>query len=495
MKNTRIRFFFLLAFCAAMLNVGTAEAQPDFQKSAKWVPSSANCLVMVQAEKIFDSPIAQAENWSRDRSAAFRSGASFLPPSTVRLLIASQIDFEFMESVYNVGVFEKKGKAIDIIEVSKRITGDIEKIGDKDALKLPNESYLVQIDDKTLVSMTPANRQLTSRWISSKIASETSVSPYLSEAIQFADQNAQIIVAFDLANVISEQEIAKRLSESTVVKNTVEETAKALSTIKGLTLGVTVRDKITGSIKIDFNENPNSLLPVAKDILMAALSKNGLMIDDIKSWNVMPGDNQIRLSGPLSSEGLSQIGSLIHQPIHDDFSGASQLAGSGEDPSANTATRTLQYFGDVQHVLEMIRRKDLGQLDTYSKWFSRYARQIDGISSLGVDPVMVDYGTYIANAFRDVSGGMNTANLEKNKNVAAQGFSGPGSRSWNYGYGYGTINSRRYTRNSRRSASAIGTEAGANEAKDIMREIDSETAKVSRAMSEKYQIEFEISDR
>ena len=218
-----------------------------------------------------------------------------------------------------------------------------------------------------------------------------------------------------------------------------------------------------------------------------------MMIDDIESWTVTTGPTEIRLSGPLSSEGLRQIGGLIHQPLHDDFTGAGSSS-LGDAPEANMATKTLQYWGDVQHVVKMIRRKDVSQLNTYSKWFNRYAREIDGISVLGVDPVMVDYGTYVANTFRDVSGGLDDSDLSRARNIASQGFSGPGSRSFNYGYGYGTISSRNYTRNSRRTAGTISTMAGKDNAMKVLRELASESAKVSRAMTEKYQMNFPLSD-
>ncbi len=497
MKNTKFQFCILFALCSSLLSFSDVRAQSNFEELGKWVPSSANCLVMVQAEEIFGSAIAKQEDWGKNRSNAFRSGASFFPPTTQRLLIASQIDFEFMESVWLAGVFRNKGPAINIVDVSKRVQGNIETIANKSALLLPNQSFLVQIDDSTLVTMTPADRQRTTRWVTDKLRGEINVSPYLEQAVKFADQNAQVIVAFDLGGVIGESAIVKRLKDSKVVsESSVEMHAKTLASLTGLTLGVTVRDKITGSIKIDFKENPGSLLPVAKDILIAALKKNGLMIDDIGSWMVSAGPNEIRLTGSLSSEGLRQIGSLIHQPLIDDFTGAGDEGSLGaQDPAANMATKSLQYFGDVQSVLEMIRRKDLGQLNSYSKWFDRYSRQLDAISILGVDPVMVDYGTYVANAFRDVSGGLNSSDLARTKSVQEQGFSGPGSQTFNYGYGYGTISSRQYTRNSRRAASEIATQAGANDAKDIMREIEAETAKVSRAMTEKYQIEFPISTK
>ncbi len=440
--------------------------------------------------KILDSEISQKENWERDRSKAFRSGAAFFPTSTERLLIASQIDFEFLESVYNVGVFENKGPALNILNISKRIEGNIDTIAGRDALELPNNSFLIKVDDSTLVSMTPANRQMTTRWLQKKISSTMDISSYLTQAVKFADSNADIIVAFDLSGVLQEQEIAKRLEESGAVDASVAKIhAKTLTSIKGLTLGVTVRDKISGAIKVDFTDSPADLAAVAKKILTTALKRNGLMIDDFENWTMTTSGNQIRFAGPMTPEGLRQVGSLIHQPIATDFVGG-QGAGSGEEPQVDMKTRTLQYFGDVQHVLNMIRRKDLEQLNTYSKWFSRYARDIDSISVLGVDPAMVAYGTYVANAFRDISGGLNTAQLARNKNVAAQGFSGPGGGRFSYGYGYGTLNGQNYTRDSRRAAGALGTEAGANTAKEVMAEIDTETAKLQKAMSEKYDINF-----
>lgn len=489
MKNSNIRkcCFTLMIFCVSLLSGQAAQAQ--FDQDAKWVPDSANCIVMVQARKILDSQIGQEEKWRSNRSKAFRSGAAFIPTSVDRFLIASQIDYEFLESVYHVGVFVNKGPSINMVNVSKRIQGNLETIAGKESLVLPNNTYLVKTDDSTLVSMTPSNRQMTTRLLQKKMSGSMNVSPYLTQAVKFADSNADVIVAFDLNGVLNPEEIAKRLEASGAVDASVAEVhAKTLSTIQGLTLGVTVRDKISGSIKVDFSDSPADLASVGAKILVTALQKNGLMIDDFASWNMSINGNQVRFSGPLSSEGLRQIGTLIHQPLNSDF--VSDSSSSAGTPEVNMATKTMQYFGDVQHVVEMIRRKDLEQLDSYSKWFSRYAREIDGISVLGVDPAMVAYGTYVSDSFRDISGGLDASNLAKDKSVAAQGFSGPGNNTFNYGYGYGTIYGRNYTRNARRNAGSLKTEEGANKAKDVMREIDSETATIKRAMSEKYQMEF-----
>ncbi len=494
MKNTKIQIFTLLAFCVTLLSVTSANAQ--FENAAKFVPENANCLVMVQAENILNSAIGRREKWATDRSAAFRSGASFFPPTTKRILMGSQIDYEFLDSVYHVGVFEKKGSEINLVEVSKRVNGNISTIGGKEALELPNNSYLIKVDNTTLVTMTPSNRQMTSRWLAKTSNGRMRVSPYLAEAVKFADQNAQVIVAFDLENVLEPSEVEKRLVESgAVLEVAAPAITKTLSTLRGVTLGVTVNDKISGAIKIDFSSDPSNVTPVAKSILIAALKKNGLMIDDIASWNVSSSGNQIRLSGPMTSEGFRQIGSLVHQPLEDDMHGASGGVTSNAEPTKqNMATRTKQYLGDIDHILEIQRKKKEEQLDTYAKWFDRYARQIDGISILGVDPIAIDFGTYVGNAFRDISGDLNTSNLSKNESVASQGFSGPGGGRWNYGYGYGygygTINGRNYTRDSRRAAGAIGTEKGMNQKSATLRQIDAKESEVKKALTKKYQINF-----
>jgi hypothetical protein len=314
------------------------------------------------------------------------------------------------------------------------------------------------------------------------------LSPYLTNAVQFADDNADVIVAFDLEGVVHEDRVTQKLKESTLVNDAlVERYAKLITSMKGLTLGITVRDKIVGSIKLDFGEDPTTMVGDAKAILIHALKKNGLMIDDISNWNTSVSGNSILVSGAMDDDGLREVGSLIHQPLVDDFTGADNISGT---PEVDMATKTLQYWGDVQTVVEKVRRLDVNDLATFSKWFDRYSLQLDSISILGVDPVMVQYGTYVANSFRDVSGGLDASNLGRAKSMAEQGFAGPGGGTFNYGYGYGTIQGRNYTLDSRMSANTLSTMGGKNDAKNVMRELESETAKVRRAMTEKYQLNF-----
>ncbi len=235
MKNSR---FVCAALVACFSLLATHNAHAQFEDAAKWVPESANSLMMVRAKQILESPLAVKEKWKSERSRAFRSGAAFFPPSTKRLLIASQIDFQFMEPMWDVTVFENSSNKLDILDISKRVNGNLETIGDKKAVVLPSDAYLVQVDDSTLVSMSPANRQMATRWLRSSMNSSVNLSPYLMSAVKFADENADVIVALDIEGVINEKEIAERLKKFPEIDpSKLPSYAQTLSQLQGVTLG------------------------------------------------------------------------------------------------------------------------------------------------------------------------------------------------------------------------------------------------------------------
>jgi len=268
-----------------------------------------------------------------------------------------------------------------------------------------------------------------------------------------------------------------------------------LTDIKGMTLGITINDNITGAIKIDFKSSPADLAKVGKELLIYALEKHGVMIEDFRKWDIQVKGNQLLLGGPLSKMGLRQIGSLIEHPLVPDFEGGS---GGGQNPVVDMKTRSLQYFGSIQTLTEELRHKDFKAVKTYSKFFDKYARQIDRMSVLNVDPVVLSYGTYVADSFRSVSGGLLDVNMQKVRDrqtyaAGSANYHGRGNYSnWNgytsrYGWGPSGYNSN--LRNRQRVTGEARLQ-GEIVAKTVMREVDAQTSKVRAQMSEKYEVDF-----
>ncbi len=82
----------------------------------------------------------------------------------------------------------------------------------------------------------------------------------MADAIKFADQNAEAILAFDLANAFSVGEARSALlQQEGLTGPEIEALSAAAGRLKGLTLGITVRDKAYSAIKIDFQDGTTGL--------------------------------------------------------------------------------------------------------------------------------------------------------------------------------------------------------------------------------------------
>ena len=471
----------LLCICINVVSIDKSCAQ--FDEMTNWVPDSANTIVLVRAKEIFNSAKSKKEKWTSQRLKAYRSGTSFIPPTVDRFVLAAQLDYEYMEPIWQTALFEtKKDKPVNIVEVSKRIKGNLESISGYDALVLPNDAYAVKINEYMLGAMVPANRQVTSRWLRNG-RGVSNLSRYLKEAVQFADQNAHIIVAFDFQDAINPEALHEKVVGSGLCeKDEVESFCMALSKMKGATLGITIKEKISGAIKVDFDGSPEVLRSSAKAILINALSENGLMIDDMNNWTAKMGRDHIRLSGPMTQSGLRQVGRLIEHPIVNTFVSGDEYV----EAEVDMKTRTKQYFDSVQQVGEELKRKEAKALKTYAKWFNKYAREIDSLPLVNVDPIMLDYGRYVSDSFRDVSTVLDETNLQK---VTRRGSFEDSYGTYTDDWGYRTTYFESNIRN-RQKVTAQANVTGGNKAREIIRQVDEATAQVRRDMSEKYKVDF-----
>jgi len=462
-----------------VLGLGTP-ANAQFESSTKWVPNGANMIVLVRSSEIFLSDIALAQQWRQKSQNAFDAGAQKIPPTVDRYLIASQMDLEYMDTVWQVSVFESK-RPIDLVKISEKAGGNLDTLAGKQSLSLSTDTFLVKIDDKTLASMAPANRQVAVRWIKRRKNSQPKFSDYLSSAIKFADSNAHIIVAFDFEDAINPDQLKEKFKDSELVAEAdVEQTCQLLAKMKGITFGVTFNNKVNGAIKVDFSENPEFLAGkskggssemLGKELLIAALKTNGLMIDDLEDWKPSVKNNQFLLSGSLSPSGLRHINLLIEQPLESDF-------GYEPDESVDSKTRSIQYFRSVEVLVSQLRNKKSKSLKTYARWFDKYARSIDELSVLDVDQVLVDFGQSVSDGFRDISAELLGGELNRM------------STRINNSYGYRGYRNRYYYRGNIRIRENVERMESGNRAQKAMRAIDSSTARVRKELAQKYGVDF-----
>ncbi|TWU41928.1 hypothetical protein [Novipirellula artificiosorum] len=482
------------------------------------IPSDANSLVLINAEKLFGSPVADRERWAARRKAAFESGISALPPDATEVLMAGRLDHEFGETVWEMSMVKLQGER-NVSSVAQRFGGTMDTIDGRSAVRLPDDHYVVQIMSNLLGSYTPANRQDVTRWL--KSTNTTSGSPlpeYLEQAFVYASKvGTPIVMALDLEGVVSPAKIKAGFGQFESLKASgisPDAFAKLMQGAKGVTLGITAGDDTLGAIRVDFSQSPEILGKVGKDLLIEVLQKQGVMIEDVHDWSPSINGNTFLLRGKLSSNGARRVMSVLALPptLADSMN---EAMSPGSDPEG-TAKRiaSQQYFQSITTLLDDLHEKPKrDHAQTFGQaavWYDRYARKIDQLPILNVDEQLLDFGFQCSTALRNAEMAMKGVGMRSsvrtasnNPSVGASVSSYGGGYRGGYGYGggyYGPsapvvgVNSFNATMMEKGRSDAIirGQErtAGAASVQQIWQAIDQATASIRRDMVQKYSADF-----
>ena len=94
------------ARAAAASHAASAYAQDEFRQLVNQLPRSANAVVLLNMEKAKQSPMGVREGWTAKIEKAFEAGLVRAPPQATRFVLAADIDFEFMEPVWEAAVMD-----------------------------------------------------------------------------------------------------------------------------------------------------------------------------------------------------------------------------------------------------------------------------------------------------------------------------------------------------------------------------------------------------
>ncbi|RPI81589.1 MAG: hypothetical protein EHM42_10420, partial [Planctomycetaceae bacterium] len=132
----------VLLGCLAPAGAGRVEAV-EFSAMLKRVPGETNLLVMVDAERLMASPIAQEREWQKKRATDAQLRVVLLPPGAKKLIRAVQVDLHARDHSTEITLVDFP-KAPPFEKVAERHQGYIEKISNVDAVWLPQGAYGVK---------------------------------------------------------------------------------------------------------------------------------------------------------------------------------------------------------------------------------------------------------------------------------------------------------------------------------------------------------------
>jgi hypothetical protein len=514
-------------------------AQAQYEDLVKYVPETANTLVLVDAKALFASPIAQRENWGADRAKRFTAGLTGIPPHAERIVIACEMDIEQMHPTWEVAI-AKMDSDVSVSSLASQFGGVEDTLNSVPAVRMPDNSFVLDFPGGLLGAMGPGNRQSVSAWVA---RSNRSVSPYLQEGIRFAESGAEVIMVLDLKNAFSAKEVELGIERFKSVQNSKvdrEKLSQLIASVKGLMLGITFRDMPYGKIKIDFGQDATMLSDIAKPLILDILGEYGVMIDEVAEWEPEVKANQVSLGGYLTRDGLTRLASLIQLPTgalhahaaatqNQSAQSASDTQGQSQKPTVLETTQ--DYYESVQHLLKNLRSRkgDMRTMGQLAQWFENYGRHVDQLPTLNVDKEMLQYGSYISSQLHGAS--MMLKGTTINRRIAEMNAAGATSpyggaignvsqNNWqqgSYGWGGGSFggNYGRYMetnavyglaarggvqgairselRQQQRAVTEVHAQAKASAAtsvQQIVQNIQNATTQIRQAMTDKYQVQF-----
>lgn len=481
----------------ALLVAGTsliASADEALDSLLKKLPASTNSIVIINAKKVFDSPLAKLQQWAAKNANRFATGANAIPPNVDLAVLGAQIDDQTLKTKAECGIVWLRDPA-DIGALAIRERGKVETISGLPSVQSARNGYFGLFGPNQVGFMFPAVRRDYAKWLRIATTSDrVTLSKYLQEAAAVAGE-APIVVAFDAEDAMDEiraMHALKGCSAEAMPGGSMEECARVLGSIRGLTFAVQVNDAILGKVKIDFDRSAKPLEGHAKELFVELLNNQGMLIDDFKNWTARVEGSSISIGGPMTPVGLRQLLAIVTEVPSGAFEG--DLAGQGGKPGPSEGLAAMnpqlaasqKYFKTTQDLLDDLRNFRFQTTGQYATMHERYATKIDRLPIYNVDDQLLNYGAGIGNHLRAVAMSLRGANIQAGIIDTSRPTTGSYIGFGGYGIGTGgTVDSSAYF-SARKQAVAVGTQARL----DQWSAIEQESAQIRRIMVEKYKADF-----
>ena len=409
-------FYKSLALTAFVLAKATAAGGAEFATLARYLPSDANAIIVVNAAAIYDSPIGKREDWRQRSAEAFETTPLLLPPSAQHCVMAANLNIETLRPEWEAASMTL---SIDpaIAEVATRHGGTTDSLVSFGAAWLGRNTCVVKFAPRTFALLTPTSRQNATRWVANVASSDVArLSHYLQQSLSYADSvGTEVILAVDLAGAISEADIRTGVAQSKLLKAVAEDQASAvLSSIQGVKLGVRVGEGLKGKLQLDFAEDATLFAPVAKPLVIGILSKAGAMLDEFNDWTAKAEGKSLSIEGELTPAGMQRLFSLLaidsaalerddagSPPVKRPATDKAPISSSADQKKAAMAKASQRYFRSVgKYVADAQKLSRADSLQQAVLWIENYARRVEALPTRNVDPDLVHYGNYVAQTFR-----------------------------------------------------------------------------------------------
>jgi hypothetical protein len=463
-----------------------ADAALPTKELLEQLPPGVNAIAVIDVESLLASKMAKSQKWASKQDVQYGTRPLMVPPEAKTVLVAAQLNpSDGLSQEWQVALMDLSSE-IAIDDIAKTEGGYLDPFGDVAAAWTPSDAYALQLSPRMLAMAQPANRQAISRWIKfAKSNHEIMLSDYLNGAMQHLTNDSQFVLAIDLADVPKRHRVEERLAEMEMFSGRDmkrKQVGDILVGLQGITATISVTDKISAELRIDFRDDVGPIGDLAKPLTIAALDAFDAHLAELDGFEATLNGKSISLHGELSVDGLRRVGSLL-QMSSTKFSDLQDAEPTDSQSVILKATQT--YYNSITTLIEDLRHTLEDSRDNHAVWMERYGRKVDALPILNVDPDLLAWGANVGETFREMG-------LAKRR----AGIRGGVRKSAVYGdYSYSDTGYGYYE--SYRPASDVKNQINREEqaqAKAVRynswKEIEDTRAKIDREMTEKYGVEF-----
>ena len=492
----------MIAMCCAVAVAQRSEAFQDWSELVKGAPPGANTIGLIDVSFLRD----QAQS-APETAEILETLKGVLSDSVLRGAFVAEMKHGSMEPMWEAAVAVTT-RIVSPEKIAKLVDGYVDEIEGRKVVWSPKNTFLGTIGDDRVVAFRPANRKALAKYLREKKASGPQpLSPYLQSVVKRGTVKSPVVLGLDLEDVVSGAGLKDQLKSLNSLAGDdpkIDDVAKLLLQIEGVTFIVKAEDKARGMIRVDFKSSPQILEKAGKPMFVEILGRAGASIPEVADWKAYVQENTLFMTGNLDKNSLSHVLSLFNTPY---AIGAMHSSSGGEDNEQDSllqkqAKASLRYYKSVMKIVEGLRGTGAQTLGQRGLWCDREGRKIDNLPILNVDPELVEWGGQVGSLLRgtglNIRGvNMKAATMEDVSMVSAGGGGyGWGGYGWGGAYTGGGLPSAGYNAGAAaRDSANIQLAAQKNLAAqgsylEAMNQIDTISSGIRKRMTLKYQLEF-----
>ena len=443
-----------LTFVLAIWSLKSCVADQATAELIRLLPAESNVLSIVRVARILGTERARAENWEHVADQNLLAGGSSIPPWIDTLVVGSLVRPATNEEVWSTAVL-RLPESVTMERIAHREESRVEKIDSLRAVHGRRNAWMVELKPHILGVRSPAVRQEAVRWARS-VATENG--GQLSDYLRRASGNpAHIVFAIDLKDVAAPWRVREVLEQSNLLPEDPiarVDVPNLLSKLEGVSLQVTIDKVISAQVVIEFDTAPNDVSEIVASIFRQIVADHQMSLEEFDQAKVTAGSKSVTLTMSLSDGSLRQILSLITSPSPPHGANDETIPSPAPRPAPAPGIRTSRvapelaaskrYYRAVSQAIDDLARvnqkaKEYGQTAT---WHDNFARKIEQLATVGVDPALVNFGKRISDRFHALSASLRGQGVQVSADQQTLVYDvdyRPGwvSANWWGGVGYG----------------------------------------------------------